>query len=289
MALRNLGVPFGSPSRIFNVPAPRGSERAGQLPGLQQAVNQISSFIIQNALQNQQSELLGQDIQNLQQFGQGQEQFAGQGPMLPSVAQSLAQSMGGGQLQAPVSPVTGQPFISQPEFPTPQSNLFQQLTAQSLFRPAPKLTERQKLRTEGYSDEEIRRIRDIKHGIKPRASSTKTYNSMDLPTKAKYLATERTKAEGQYFGVEGGNVEARQPEYLEWILKEQKKVNKAMRGKQLPTDLPLKSLRGLDFSRLPQRDISNFVSRQPKTQAEYNAIPKGTIFIDTDGKRKTKR
>ena len=129
--LANLGVPFGAPSRIFNISAPIGSERAGR--GLE-GLGQIIGGLIALQKQKEQKELLGQDIQAAQQFQQGQQQFGQQGPMLPQVAQSLAQSMGGGQLQAPVSPLTGQPFISQPEFPTPQSNLFQRLTAQDLFQ-----------------------------------------------------------------------------------------------------------------------------------------------------------
>ncbi len=135
----------------------------------------------------------------------------------------------------------------------------------------PKPTETQKLRQEGYGPEEIKRIRDIKHGIKPRASSTKTYESMSPTEKAKYLATERAKAEGQYFGIEGGNPVARQPEYLEWILKEQKKVNAILN----PTSKKL------------TRQAGEIIT--PTTQAEFDAIPSGTIFIDDDGKKKRKR
>lgn len=101
---------------------------------------------------------------------------------------------------------------------------------QEVARGAPKLTESQQLQAEGYTSEEIRRIRDIKHGIEPRATSRITYDNMTAVEKAKYLATERQKAEGQYFGIEGGNKEPRQPDYLAWVLKEQEKVRQELGG-----------------------------------------------------------
>lgn len=137
---------------------------------------------------------------------------------------------------------------------------------QEVARGAPKLTESQQLQTEGYSSEEIRRIRDIKHGIEPRATSRITYDNMTTVEKAKYLATERQKAEGQYFGIEGGNKEPRQPDYLAWVLKEQEKVRQELGGTETGDELP-----------------------SPKNQSEYDAIAPGTEFIDTDGKKKVKR
>jgi len=102
----------------------------------------------------------------------------------------------------------------------------------------PEMSDAQTLAKEGYTPEEIKRIMDIKHGIEPRAGAVKDYNNMSTPDKAKYLATERTKAEGHYFAALTAEAKAagtkppepRQPEYLEWILKEQAKVNKALKG-----------------------------------------------------------
>jgi hypothetical protein len=140
---------------------------------------------------------------------------------------------------------------------------------QPIAKGPPKLTKRQQLKAEGYSPEEVRRIMDIEHGLEPRASSLKTYNALDLPGKMKYLSTERQRAEGQYFGIEGGNPKPREPGYLKWILKEQGKVEKAMGQKS-------------DLTPAGQDPT-------PQNQAEYDAIPKGTWFMDTDGKRKRKK
>ena len=100
--------------------------------------------------------------------------------------------------------------------------------------PTPKPTKRQLLRSEGYSPEEVRRIRDIQNGLEPRKSNRKTYDNMTIPEKLKYLSTEKQRAEGQYFGVEGGNLEARQPKYLAWIKKELAKLEEPTAKKDRP-------------------------------------------------------
>lgn len=139
---------------------------------------------------------------------------------------------------------------------------------QQIAKGPPKLTKRQQLKQEGYNPEEVRRIMDIEHGLEPRASSRTTYDQMTLPEKAKYLSTERERAEGQYYGTPD-QLEVRQPKYLKWILKEQAKVEKAMGQKS-------------DLTPAGQDPT-------PQTKAEYDAIPAGTWFMDTDGKRKRKK
>ncbi len=95
-----------------------------------------------------------------------------------------------------------------------------------------KSTPKEELQAQGYDAEAAQRILDIKNGLEPRASSRTQFDNMGLVEKSKYLATERQKAEGQYFGVEGGNIDPRQPEYLQWVLKEQAKVQQGLNQKQ---------------------------------------------------------
>lgn len=151
----------------------------------------------------------------------------------------------------------------------------------------PKLTESQQLQAEGYTSEEIRRIKDIKHGIEPRASNRITYDRMTAVEKAKYLSTERTKAEGRYFGMilsEGVPEPARQPDYLAWIVTEEEKV------KQELGITKTKPESGADFvGGVLDRVQADRETPSPKTKAEYDAIAPGTEFIDTDGKKKVKR
>lgn len=70
---------------------------------------------------------------------------------------------------------------------------------------------------EGYSLDQARLIRDISHGLKPRASARKKYENMDDVEKMNFLSTLKQRAEGQYYGVEGGNMEPRQPKLLKWV------------------------------------------------------------------------
>lgn len=104
----------------------------------------------------------------------------------------------------------------------------------------PKLTEKQQLQAEGYDNEAIRRIFDIKHGIEPRATSRIKYDTMTAVEKAKYLSTEITKAEGQNYklvdlvGEEAAK--ARQPEYLAWLLTEREKNQQELAGTKTTAD-----------------------------------------------------
>ena len=115
-----------------------------------------------------------------------------------------------------------------------------------------KSTPKEELQDQGYDAEAAQRILDIKNGLQPRASSRVQYDSMGLEEKRKYLSTERQRAEGQYFGSlkldeqfqaerEGRaprEVPARQPEYLEWIVKEQTIVQKALNQKSAGSKPP---------------------------------------------------
>jgi len=83
-----------------------------------------------------------------------------------------------------------------------------------------KPTKIQELVNEGYSREEAQMIRDISHGLKPRASARKKYEGMDDVEKMSFLSTLKQRAEGQYYGVEGGNVKPRQPKLLKWVNEE---------------------------------------------------------------------
>lgn len=96
---------------------------------------------------------------------------------------------------------------------------------QTFARPkAEKETKVAELIREGYSPEEARMIRDISHGLKPRASARKKYEGMDDVEKMSFLSTLKQRAEGQYYGVEGGNVQPRQPKLLKWVNEELAKL-----------------------------------------------------------------
>lgn len=84
----------------------------------------------------------------------------------------------------------------------------------------PEKTKIKELTDEGYSLEEARMIRDISHGLKPRASTRKQYDNMNDVEKMSFLSTLKQRAEGQYYGVEGGNIEPRQPKLLKWVNEE---------------------------------------------------------------------
>lgn len=89
---------------------------------------------------------------------------------------------------------------------------------------AEKETKMAELIREGYSPEEARMILDISHGIKPRASARKQYENLGDVEKMDFLSKLKQRAEGQYYGVEGGNVEPRQPKLLKWVNEELKKL-----------------------------------------------------------------
>lgn len=86
-------------------------------------------------------------------------------------------------------------------------------------------TEKQKLMNEGYSESEAEEILDIRYGKKPRASSRLRYEDMSEEEKLNYLLSQKVRAEGQYYGIEGGNKEPRDPKALEWIKNELEKLS----------------------------------------------------------------
>lgn len=96
----------------------------------------------------------------------------------------------------------------------------------------------QELIGEGYSPTEARLIRDISHGIKPRASVRQTYDNMTEVEKLDFLTKVKQRAEGQYYGVEGGNVQPREPQVLDWANSELEKLEiyKSQRGQTEATD-----------------------------------------------------
>ncbi len=123
-----LGQPFGSPSRIFNVPAPVGSERAGQT--LQQGLSGIGSAIGAHFAAKKTAEQEGADHKSFEKFIQQREQFAKQGqPGLEDAAQAALSFTRGEQISV-VSPQTGQPFIAEPQLPQFQSPKFRSIAQQ---------------------------------------------------------------------------------------------------------------------------------------------------------------
>lgn len=89
---------------------------------------------------------------------------------------------------------------------------------------APKQSEVQELMAEGYDAGQARDILDIKHGLKPRASATRSYEKMDDISKLQYLTRLEETAAGQYFGIEGGNAQPKMPKVWDWVQTEKSKL-----------------------------------------------------------------
>lgn len=86
-------------------------------------------------------------------------------------------------------------------------------------------TETQKIMREGFTQSEARDILKIRYGQKPRSSARLRYEEMGDVEKLKYLTTEKIKAEGQYFGIEGGRKQAQDPQALAWANSELEKLS----------------------------------------------------------------
>lgn len=112
--------------------------------------------------------------------------------------------------------------IAAPFAQPPGAGITGEMVAQAI-KPQQK-TKIQELIDEGYTFEEARLARDISLGFEPRASSRLTYDNMTEVEKLKWLTDLKAKAEGQYYGIEGGNVEPRDPKLLDWTLRELNKL-----------------------------------------------------------------
>ena len=87
-----------------------------------------------------------------------------------------------------------------------------------------KISETEQLKSEGYNADDIKLIRDIKHGIKPRASARNKYENMDDIEKMTFLLKLEATALGPYFGMEYGNKEPIEPKVYDWVQKEKTKL-----------------------------------------------------------------
>lgn len=137
--------------------------------------------------------------------------------------------------------------IAAPFAQAPGAGITEALTAQA-FKPQPR-TEIQKLTAEGYTPQEAKMIRDISHGLEPRASTRQTYENMTEIEKLDFLSKVKQRAEGQYYGVLRGEaemiaetegkeprkVQPRDPKLLDWTLRE---LNKLPQYRQQGTELP---------------------------------------------------
>lgn len=126
--------------------------------------------------------------------------------------------------------------IAAPFAEAPGAGITDALTAQAL-KPQPR-TEIQKLTGEGYTPDEAKMIRDISHGLKPRASTRQTYDNMIEIEKLDFLSKVKQRAEGQYYGVLRGEAEMiaatsgepirkiqpRDQRLLDWTLRELEKL-----------------------------------------------------------------
>ena len=112
--------------------------------------------------------------------------------------------------------------IASPFAQAPGAGITDALTAQAL-KPQPR-TEIQKLTDEDYTPEEAKMIRDISHGLKPRASVRQTYDNMTEIEKLDWLTKLKQRAEGQYYGTEE-KIKVREPKVRDWADKELKKLS----------------------------------------------------------------
>lgn len=116
--LRNLGQPFGSPGGIINIPAPAGSQLAGQIQ--MRAMEGLGQALGMYLGQQRQKELWGQDIRNMQVAQQARAMGTfGQGPEWPGSMPTMQSRMGQqAQMQSQLGqmfPAPQDPFTLPPE------------------------------------------------------------------------------------------------------------------------------------------------------------------------------
>ena len=293
--LANLGQPFGSPHQTFNIPAPAGSGNAAamQMQAAQSFGGGLGNLIRQVQEKKRQEEDMAalQQYQQQQQAQQQQQQGLGSmdalsgalGGVLPNNTAGITADMIRQAPQAQMPQFKSQAFrgaqsqnqmnqIMNPMAGQQQAATLDYTRARTEALQTPKPSKIQELIAEGYSPTEARMIRDISHGIKPRASARKQYDNMGDVEKLDFLNNLEKRAKGQYFGVTEGFEKAVDQNTLKWVEQE--------KGKLKLFDKPA-----------PQTNTQEFGPpvQTPTTQAEFDAIPKGTLFVDTDGKRKTKQ
>ncbi len=161
--------------------------------------------MIGGLMQGQERKLQGQDIQNISDYIRKMQTSPGAMPT-PSGTTTMADLQNLGQF------VTG---AKAPELPIARTNIGQQLITSLLMgqmqTPLQKAqTEHYQIRTEdlkqqpkskiqelikeGYTPQEAKHIRDIFHGLKPRASATKSLAQKSLPEQLSFWQTVYNKS-----------------------------------------------------------------------------------------------
>ncbi len=186
--LRSLGQPFGSPSQLFNIPAPVGIEQAGRFPGLQQGANSIAAALIQRDLQEKQQSdfaLLAQVLNPQQQSlalsdpnagPPGLQQFTPQ-PDLSQLAglqtpgaQQFASQLFGQQLQRQnLPPVSG----------APGSQLRDPITGELIGEPVPFQPRVPIKASEKISQKKLDRINQLQEKVANGTATDKESNILD--------------------------------------------------------------------------------------------------------------
>lgn len=92
-------------------------------------------------------------------------------------------------------------------------------------------TEVQKLTDQGLSKDDAELAFRMSKGLEPRKSSASNYDNKSDAEKLNWLSTLIDKAQGPYFGVEGGTAEPLQPEIYEWAVSEKELVMARLTGK----------------------------------------------------------
>lgn len=92
-------------------------------------------------------------------------------------------------------------------------------------------TEVQKLTDQGLSKSDAELAFRMSKGLEPRKSSAANYDNKSDAEKLNWLSTLIDKAQGPYFGVEGGTEEPLQPEIYEWGVSEKELVMARLTGK----------------------------------------------------------
>lgn len=174
------------------------------------------------------------------------------------------------RLSAPFAPQVGQGMMG--------------AITQQAIKPQPK-TEIQKLTDEGYTPEESKMIRDISHGLKPRASSRLTYDKRTEIEKLDFLSNLKRRAEGQYFGIESGNVEPRDPKLLDWTLRELNKLP-AYRQTEPTEGKPTRQTEPIESEAQPATtDLLNLGEQAGPWLGTPSPTKKGRHFTDLEAKQ----
>ena len=309
--LTPFGSPLGAPSQLFNIPAPVGAGAAGRFPGLQEGIAALANAISQK----KQSDLQEQDRQDVLNFGQQQQTFDQFGQQLQAADLGQQQGLAGLLPEGQAGP--GFPaFVPPPQFPQLQSRAGRTGGLELALDQVLGQLDPQRAANLALTKACTKALQTPKP--KQRTRSTVLLEQID-----KKIASGKLK-EGspqhlRLLGASGDKIKTPEDRLKFWqtvLVKTKDAIGFDLPGQEQTSKLAQekiqKALSEIDNQGfiLPKVDFSKSVSAQtsaldqtgqgrnlnqlagvatPTTQTEFDAIPKGAEFFDTDGKRKTKR